>query len=260
MMLVSFALISTRLDLVPRSAPVQANFFSQLFAPQSSPADVYRPDRTAPSAGLPASYSQIHSAAIDGVKAALGEHQIVEVDFPAIGSVNARGDGSAQSEQRVHAANAEFACKLARALDGSVALVGCGSGASRALGDGAVQLRDAEGSLSPPPDIAVVVSPTTDEQWDALAKLPFKVVVVNGLLSNGLFPHAYFYKPLTAFSVQTGAVVRRFPGPYECYAVDGSLVELEVPLSSQGRRALPDTKQAQMLLQSQYGTTPRGLS
>ena len=49
--------------------------------------------------------------------------------------------------------------------------------------------------------------------------------------------------------------VRRYPGPYECYDVRAprTPVALEVGLTTLGARALPDTKSAQMFLQSEYG-------
>ena len=46
--------------------------------------------------------------------------------------------------------------------------------------------------------------------------------------------------------------VRRYPGPYECYDIRAP-VALEVALTTLGARALPDTKDAQMFLQSEYG-------
>ena len=49
--------------------------------------------------------------------------------------------------------------------------------------------------------------------------------------------------------------VRRYPGPYECYDIrePDAPVALEVALTTLGARALPDTKDAQMFLQSEYG-------
>ena len=48
--------------------------------------------------------------------------------------------------------------------------------------------------------------------------------------------------------------MRQYPGAYECYDARGALVDdVRVPLTSQGGRALPDTKEAQMRLQSLYG-------
>ena len=49
--------------------------------------------------------------------------------------------------------------------------------------------------------------------------------------------------------------VRRYPGPYECYDIRApdAPVALEVALTTLGARALPDTKVAQMFLQSEYG-------
>ena len=38
------------------------------------------------------------------------------------------------------------------------------------------------------------------------------LVVVNGQLPNGLLPHAYFYRPMSAFSAVTGGVARLYPG------------------------------------------------
>ena len=58
---------------------------------------------------------------------------------------------------------------------------------------------------------------------------------------------------MTAFSTMTGGVVRRFPGPYAAYSITGDQVDLEIGLMTQGARALPDTKNAQMLLQNLYG-------
>ena len=51
------------------------------------------------------------------------------------------------------------------------------------------------------------------------------------------------------------AQVRCYPGPYECYDLRAPLapVALEVALTTLGARALPDTKGAQMFLQSEYG-------
>ena len=77
--------------------------------------------------------------------------------------------------------------------------------------------------------------------------------MLNGLLQNGRLPHAYYYKPMTAFSTVTGGVVRRYPGPYTVYDVDGERLELELALTTSGQRALPDTKDAQMALQNRFG-------
>ena len=56
------------------------------------------------------------------------------------------------------------------------------------------------------------------------------------LLNNGLHPHAYYYKPLSAFSAQTGGCVRCYPGAYEIWDVAGTRLD-DVPLLRQGRRA-----------------------
>jgi len=240
---------------------VRANFFAELFKPQQTPADSYEPDRTVAPACLPASYDELHATAVAGVEAALGSGEVaVEVDFPPVSSANARGDGSAKSEQIVHRANAAFVERLCESLGAArrVVVVGCTGGALSALGDSAVSLRAAAGQAAGC-DVVVCVAPFAEEQWDAVVALgtgrPTAVVVVNGLLSNGRLPHAYYYKPLTAFSVQTGGVVRRYPGPYECYDVRSprAPIDLEVSLATQGNRALPDTKDAQMRLQSTFG-------
>ena len=223
-----------------------------------NPADVYQP-KPGPPTGLPTSYDEVHAAAIGGIASALSSNgeQKWEVDFPPLLSANARGDGSAKSERLVHEANAQFVLKLRRALSGSVAIVGCSAGAVEALGSDALSLRDGVDALKGS-DVVIYVSPSTDEQWAAASTLDSAVVVVNGLLLNGQFPHAYFYKPLTAFSQQTGGVVRCYPGPYELYDSTGQRVdELEIGLARQGRRALPDTKDAQMLLQNIYGRKTR---
>ena len=247
----------------PRAPPAHANFFSQFMPkPQPSPADVYQPDCSVAPAGLPADYDEVYTAAAAGVAAALGREAAVEVDFPPLASANARGDGSAKSEQMVQMANAAFVRRLRESLVGSgrtVAVVGCTGGALSALGSGAVSLRAAE-SEAAGKDVAVCVAPFSEEQWDAAVALgtgATTVVVVNGLLSNGRLPHAYYYKPLSAFSVQTGGVVRRYPGAYECYDIRSprAPLELEVVLITQGRRALPDTKDAQMALQAAFGRT-----
>jgi hypothetical protein len=49
--------------------------------------------------------------------------------------------------------------------------------------------------------------------------------------------------------------VRRYPGPYECYDIrtPDAPVALEVALTTLGARTLPDTKDAQMFLQAEYG-------
>ena len=71
-------------------------------------------------------------------------------------------------------------------------------------------------------------------------------------LQNGLLPHAYYYKALTAFSVQTGGIVA-ISASYECYD-EGQPPRLGDTVAVQGRRALPDTKEAQMRLQNEYGS------
>ena len=242
--------------LAQRTPSVQANFWSSFMPkPQPSPADVYDPDLSCPPAGLPVSFDDLYQSAVDGVIAAL-DLPAVEVDFPPVAAVNARGDGSAQSERLVNEANAAFATHLLEALrqtGRSVEVVGCTAGALAALQAGAISLDAASAAAA---EVLICVSPFSDEQWDALDQLDAgTVVVVNGLLSNGRLPHAYYYKPLSAFSAQTGGVVRRYPGPYECYdsREPRTPVALEVPLATQGRRALPDTKGAQMFLQSTYG-------
>lgn len=245
-----------------RRAPQPLLLFSQFFKPPPTPADVYQPVSCAP-ACLPQSYDEVHATAIDGVRAALDANErAVEVEFPPLASANARGDGSAKSERLTHEANAVFVSKLERSLASnghSVVVVGCTSGAASALGPNAVLLRDAPSSAAQA-SVVVCVAPFADEQWDAVEALgaaegTTAVVVVNGLLSNGRLPHAYYYKPLTAFSTQTGGVVRRYPGPYEVYdrRRPAQPLELEVALATLGRRALPDTKDAQMLLQSTFG-------
>jgi len=248
---------------LPCRAPAPRLGLFDLFAVQPSPADVYQPDLSAASPGLPASYDQMHRAAIEGVKAAINGagYSVCEVDFPPVPGVNSRGDGSAKSEANVANANAAFVEKLVGELtrSGKVAVVGCGGACMRALSQlpSAVPLRDGA-SAAAGCDVAVCVAPADEAQWDAAAALGAGcVVIVNGLLNNGRHPHAYFYKPLTAFSAQTGACVRRWPGPYEIYASDGARLTLEVPLARQGRRALPDTKEAQMVLQNRFGTAQR---
>ena len=238
-----------------RAPPPQLNFFANLLKEQPSPADDYRPDLSARTAGFPKNYEALHSAAIAGAKAALTAGlATAEIDFPPITNVNARGDGSAKSERLVDEANANFVRKLSAALGASNLVVGCSRGALAALGGASVSLRDAK-PMAGDYDVAIVVSPSTDEQWDAAVALGVRILVVNGLLQNGRCPHAYFYKPMTAFSVQTGGVVRQFPGAYEVFDVRGRKLDLEITLAKQGKRALPDTKVAQMRLQSEYGST-----
>ena len=238
------------------------NFFQQFMPkPQSTPADVYRPDPTAPLAGLPTSYDAIYQSAVLGVLAALEREESAgwEVDFPPLANTNALGDGSARSEALVHEANAKFAAELEKALAAAgrtVVLVGCSAGAAKALGPQALRLGDAAkpGAL-PDCDVVVCVAPAVEEQWEAangLAEGAF-VVIVNGLISNGQMPHAFFYRPMTAYSRQTGAVVRQYPGAYECYDWRGNKVEIEVKMTTLGNRALPDTMNAQLVLQGIYG-------
>ena len=248
-----------RQRLVPsRAATPSANFFSQFLQPQRSPADEYDPDLTVAPPGLPADYAAIYESAAAGVRAAVSDGvRAVEVDFPPIASVNARGDGSAKSERLVHEANALAAAALKRALGPRVTLIGCSSGARAALrgacGD-AYGLRDGAAAAAGTDGIAICVQPSQEEQWQAAAAIECRcVVVLNGLLNNGALPHAYYYKPMTAFSAQTGGVVRCYPGPYAAFAVGGQRVDIEIGLTTQGARALPDTKQAQMTLQNMFG-------
>lgn len=240
-----------------------ALFFQNLFSYSQlpNPADDYSPDLSAPPATLPRSYDELHAAAIEGVLSAVSRMSAgcCEVDFPPIANVNARGDGSAKSERLVADANADFVKKLCSALasraKATPAIVGCGGSSLRALGDGAIRLREAA-NLPESCNVAIVVSPADEEQWEAAEALSANraIIIVNGLLNNGRHGHAYFYKPLTAFSKQTGGCVRCFPGPYEIYDVTGRrLDDVEVSLTRQGRRALPDTKDAQMLLQNRFG-------
>lgn len=168
--------------------------------------------------------------------------------FPPVMSMNARGDGSAQSETRVQEANAAFAVKLSKAIPGSV-LIACSPTSLRALGPSAVSIRNGA-QIVGGKKVAIVVSPSAEDQWDAATKLGAEcVVVVNGLLNNGLLPHAYFYKTMTARSAVTGAVIRRYPGPYELFDLGGKRVPLDIKLIKQGRRSLPDTREAQASLQ-----------
>ena len=249
--------LAVMLTCSPRHAAPQLNFFSQFMPqPQPSPADVYQPDGNAPPAGLPRSYDEVHASATAGVKAAIADGvSAVEVDFPPIASVNARGDGSAKSERLIIEANLKFVGKLKRALGvDKCLLVGC-SGASRtALGKDAVSLRDAA-PIAAEYDVCIVTAPVAEEHWSKARSLAefTSVVVVNGLLQNGELPHAYFYRPMTAFSVQTGGVCRQYPGPYQVYDINGRLLDMEISLAVQGRRALPDTKGAQMRLQNEFG-------
>ena len=243
--------------LVPsRATTPSANFFSQFLQPQRSPADDYAPDMTARVPGLPADYNAIYKSAAAGVRAAVSDGlRAVEIDYPPIASINARGDGSAKSDRKVHEANALAAAALKRALGSRVTLIGCSSGARAALreacGD-AYGLRD--GAAAAAGTIAICVQPAGEEQWEAAAAIECGcVVVLNGLLNNGALPHAYYYKPMTAFSAQTGGVVRCYPGPYAAFAVGGERVDIEIGLTTQGARALPDTKVAQMTLQNMFG-------
>ena len=253
------ATIAVVLACSPRHTVPRLNFFSQFMPqPQPSPADNYRPDADAQPAGLPKSYNELHNTAIAGVKAAIadGVHSAVEVDFPPIANVNARGDGSAKSERLVLEANVEFVGKLKRALVEAkmkCLVVGCSRGSVAALGSGAVALRDAP-AMAPDFDVCVVTTPVAEEQWTSARSLGSGcVVVVNGLLQNGELPHAYFYRPMTAFSAQTGGVCRRYPGRYEVYDINGRLLDIAINLTVQGKRALPDTKAAQMKLQNEFG-------
>ena len=239
-----------------RSASPQLNFFANLMKPQPSPADVYNPDPSAKPAGFPRSVKDIYASAANGLKAALADGvAAVEIDFPPIENVNARGDGSAKSERLIHEANAKFIATLKSSVASKPLIVGCSPGALKALGDDAVSLRDAK-AIASEFSVAICVAPSTEEQWAAATALSSQCVcVVNGLLENGLLPHAYYYKPMTAFSAQTGGVVRRYPGAYECYDISGrQLADLEIPMTVQGRRALPDTKLAQLRLQNEYGS------
>lgn len=239
-------------SLARRTTPPQ-NFFSNLFQKPPNPADAYKPDPTAKSAGLPRSYAEAHSAAVSGVQAAIADGvPAVEVDFPLYSletSVNERGDGSPKSQERVNLANAEFVKILKDAIDLPSVVVGCDSGSLRALGSDAVSLRDAKGVVESDV-IAICVSPALDEQWDAVMALGARcVVVVNGCLVNGRLPHAYYYKPMTAASQFTGGVVRCFPGAYECWDANGrQLDDLEISLQTQGNRALPNLEVPSMRL------------
>lgn len=252
----------TKPTLKCRTVQPLMNFFANLMKPQPTPADVYNPDMAARLPGLPKGYNSIYAAAAVGVQNAITAGlQAVEVDFPPLPNVNALNDGSAKSERLVQEANADAADALARAiggpLGGQVTFVGCSGGARAALkqvcrGE-VLSLRDTLDADA----VAIVVQPTSEEQWSAVQGLVGTcraVVVLNGLLNTGWLPHAYYYKPMTAFSAQTGGVVRQFPGPYACYRINGQCVDdLEIQLSTQGRRALPDTKDCQMRLQNLYG-------
>lgn len=243
-------------------APGACALFRGLFSstPVPNPADAYMPDPSSPPAGLPSSYDDLHAAAVDGVLAAIDAGlKVMEVDFPPIASVNARGDGSAKSDALVAAANADFVSKLALSLNHdshAVAVIGCGTSSLRALGPDAARLRSGPQAAAGC-DVAICVAPADVEQWEAAEALVAQVsnvVIVNGMLNNGRHPHAYYFKPLSAFSAQTGGCVRRYPGAYEVYeSGGGQLTEVEVGLVRQGRRALPDTKQAQMVLQNRFG-------
>lgn len=243
-----------------RAPPPQLNFFAQFFQPPPTPADIYAPDATAKLPGLPKSYDNIYAAAAKGVLAAINDElNAVEVDFPPITNVNRLSSGSARDEEIVHQANAEAALELRNALNFPVTLIGCSGGARTALRNycgEAYSLRDGASELSGN-GVAIIVQPTGDEQWEAAEALSSNcrcVIVLNGLLGNGALPHAYYYKPMTGFSQQTGGVVRAYPGAYRAYDIGGKVVEdLEIKLTTQGRRALPDTKDAQMTLQTRFG-------
>ena len=131
-------------------------------------------------------------------------------------------------------------------------LVGCSGSAVNALSGNAVILREAF-SVAADYDVCLVCAPTSGRAvGDGLqARLAVRGCRSTACCKNGLLPHAYYYKALTAFSVQTGGIVRQYPASYECYDVSGSRLDLEIPLLVQGRRALPDTKEAQMRLQDE---------
>ncbi|KAL3910127.1 MAG: hypothetical protein SGPRY_009175 [Prymnesium sp.] len=237
-----------------RHASPHAGLLSNLFPPPPpNPADFYSPDLSAPLPGLPRSYEDVHAGAIDGVLRALQSGlSTCEVDFPPVSSVNARGDGSAKSEQLVAEANVAFA-RILRDAIGEATIVGCSAESVRALGSDALPSKQ-EGLQVEEQRVAICIAPCTEEQWERALSLKAKaIVIVNGLLQNGLLEHAYYFKPMTAFSQMTGGVVRTFPGPYVCYNNKGELMQLEVQLARQGKRALPDTKSAQMLLQNSMG-------
>ena len=220
----------------PARAPITANFFAQLTAPK----------------GLPKNYAQVYSQAIAGVSAALDKRERgVEVDFPPIEENYGRGDGSASTQRRVDTANNVFVGKLVPALSLGRKVVVLGGGRSfggRGIADPAAR---AEAERA---DVCVVVAPALDGEWrvvEQLVALPGgkpAVVVVNGLAQNGILPHAYFYRPMTARSVRTGAVVRRYPGEYEAFNLAGVKAPVAVPLAQQGNRRLPNTGEAQMYL------------
>ena len=220
----------------PARAPITANFFAQLTAPK----------------GLPKNYAQVYSQAIAGVSAALDKRERgVEVDFPPIEENYGRGDGSASTQRRVDTANNVFVGKLVPALSLGRKVVVLGGGRSfggRGIADPAAR---AEAERA---DVCVVVAPALDGEWrvvEQLVALPGgkpAVVVVNGLAQNGILPHAYFYRPMTARSVRTGAVVRRYPGEYEAFNLAGVKAPVAVPLAQQGNRRLPNTGAAQMYL------------
>eukprot|EP00966_Prymnesium_polylepis_P297828 6881377-Prymnesium_polylepis.1 len=72
----------------PRASAPQANFFAQFLPPPPpNPADVFDPNPTCRSPGLPNSYDEVHAAAIEGVSAALSSSlPAFEVDFPPLAS------------------------------------------------------------------------------------------------------------------------------------------------------------------------------
>jgi len=196
-------------------------------------------------AKLPKSYDEIHAQAIASIEASLaGGYRAVEVEFPAIASVNKQSDGSASSQAMVRKANVVFVAKVAAALSAGgrcervFLLAGdratlqelsrAGLPQSTVLG----VLQDGAPSAGAR-DVILVATPAETRQWAGALLLSRQspVVVLNGACNNGYkgFEMAYYLKPMTFNSQVNGYVTRQLPGAWMVLSgTDGSRVAMDV--------------------------------
>jgi len=227
---------------------VQANLLADVLVPR----------------GVPRDSKAIRSQAIAGVRAALRSKRdsFWEVEFPPLQQLNKLGDGSARSAREVDQVNCQFAAELSQNAGRATVLVACGSAQEAELGKRArgatiISVREAQQAVQPG-KVAIIVSPSDTSHWaaaQALAESGRPSVVVNAFTNHGYggCQHAFYLKPITAYGAVAGTVLKRHPGPYECFDAVGKLVpSVKVPIARQGRLATPDLRAAQLYCQDKF--------
>jgi hypothetical protein len=186
----------------------------------------------------------------------------VEVEFPALSSQNALGDGSRRSEERARAVNERFARGLLAGLRSPLVLL---------KGQAPVKAQlYTKGASLVPSTAYVFVCPATSSAYAAVKQVSATnlCVLVNAQakdprsLPAGALS-AYYSKLLTYNSEVIGRLERAFPGDWTVTAegaggkgVLGSFTDEEILVP---RTNTPDLRGAVALVQKRYSDRARGL-